>query len=506
MVEIGQPDEYRTTFYKGTDLDTLVNEWVEKLQQIEARWPSLYAYEIDQGKKVGPMSVMKPLDQRLADIDNYYESSSPSVLSASDRAIRSALHEWKGVYPLRMRGAERTVQDMKMSTNSGTPYFTKRRRVVDKTLPLSDIIFENGDYVPVDPGKYKYAAILGWRGQEGGRSKEDVKQRVIWMFPLEVNIWELRTYQPIISAFQRLNLVPAWVGQEAVDAAVTKLFYTKAIDDAIICTDFDKFDQSFNPVLQNLSSQLIGSLFKQDDEIHNWLREIYPIKFNIPLLLGMDKIRKGAHGMASGSGGTNVDETLAHRTLQYEAALSCNKELNPNSQCLGDDGIISYPGCTVEDVMSTYTSFGLKMNESKQYVNTQDCRYLRRWYHRDYTVKGTTVGVYPTARALGRLAEQERYYDPEVWSKEMVALRQLSIIENCKWHPLREEFADFCMKGDKYGLGIGIPGFLDNIEGFAKEAIDYMPDFLGYTRSLSRESSHYGISSWWIVNYLKSKA
>lgn len=86
----------------------------------------------------------------------------------------------------------------------------------------------------------------------------------------------------------------------------------------------------------------------------------------------------------------------------------------------------------------------------------------------------------------------------------MVALRQLSIIENCKYHPLREEFAQFCMKRDKYRLGIDIPGFLDNIERIASESIELMPDFLGYTKSMSKSDKAYGINSWWIVNYLRS--
>lgn len=44
---------------------------------------------------------------------------------------------------------------MELSTNSGVPFFTKRRKVVEADLELAN------------EGK-KYPAILGWRGQEGG--------------------------------------------------------------------------------------------------------------------------------------------------------------------------------------------------------------------------------------------------------------------------------------------------------------------------------------------------
>ncbi len=118
-------------------------------------------------------------------------------------------------------------------------------------------------------------------------------------------------------------------------------------------------------------------------------------------------------------------------------------------------------------------------------------------------MNGVCVGVYSTFRALGRLRYLERYMDPDVWSPTMVALRQLSILENVKFHPLRNEFLEFCMARDKYRLGVDIPGFLDSLPELAKEAIDYMPDFLGYTKTLQGEGPS-GISNWWVVQQLKS--
>jgi hypothetical protein len=59
------------------------------------------------------------------------------------------------------------------------------------------------------------------------------------------------------------------------------------------------------------------------------------------------------------------------------------------------------------------------------------------------------------------------------------------------------------MKGDKFRLGLDIPGFLDDIDKLAQEATDLMPDFLGYTKSL-QQGADSGLSTWWVVNYLKS--
>lgn len=518
IVDTGQDRIYHTPWIKvpGEDLlspekanerilkqlNSVLSEWLPHLESISKEWPSLFKFENDLAAKVGPMSIMKPLKDRMDDIEAYYKGILLPAEPLDERAIKATLNKFARARGITVRSEQRTVDLMKKSTNSGSPYFLKRRAVTSKTVPC-----EVGEwYQLLDGGKRSYdiAAVLGWRGQEGGPSVADVKQRVVWMFPYAVNIKELQFYQPMIEAFQRFNLVPAWVSMESVDRAITKLFDTKGSNDLVVCTDFSKFDQHFNSRMQDAARSIIAGLHDRSSVATDWLNNVFPIKYSIPLAYDFGKIRTGEHGMGSGSGGTNADETLSHTALQFEAAQHSNQLLNPYSQCLGDDGVLSYPGINAENVMRSYSAHGLDMNLEKQEESTQDCVYLRRWHHVKYRVNGVCAGVYSTARALGRLCMQERYYDPDVWGPKMVCLRELSIIENCKYHPLKEEFADFCMKRDKFRLGLDIPGFLDNIDGEAKKAIDYMPDFLGYTKSMVKDQT--GLSDWWIVRYLKSKA
>jgi hypothetical protein len=439
----------------------------------------------------------------MDDIRSYYESISLDSNPISDSAIAAVIREWGNPRGLLLRSQRKTVDIMKKSTNSGSPYFAKRRAVTDKTLParLEYLGIQTKQYLAMS--EWYSAAVLGWRGQEGGPTDNDVKQRVVWMFPYAVNICELQFYQPAIEVAQRRLFTPAWVSMEEVDKRITKLFDTKGRHDLVICTDFSKFDQHFNQDMQDAARKIITAIMGQDSNCRRWLTDVFPVKYSIPLAIDMDRILTGLHGMGSGSGGTNFDETLTHRSLQYEAAQNRRTMLNPNSQCLGDDGVLSYPGISVEDVTQSYTAHGQDMNVDKQYASEHDCTYLRRWHHDEYRVDDVCVGVYSTYRALGRLCEQERYYDPEIWGPKMVALRQLSILENCKYHPLREEFVNFCMKGDKFRLGLDIPKFLDEIDFIAREATDLMPDFLGYTKSLEQGAGT-GLSNWWVVNYLKS--
>lgn len=502
----GQPEVYDTPFARGESTEEMLSAWKSILKSIDTRWPSLYEYEIDQASKVGPMSVMLPLEERLNDIDHYYEGILLPSEPVDDRALKAVIREFAQIRGMRVRSQGRTVELMKKSTNSGSPYFRKRRTVTDKTVPCSvwPVGLEVGQ--KLNGSMWNAAAVLGWRGQEGGPSKRDVKQRVVWMFPYAVNIRELQVYQPLIEAAQRFNLVPSWVSMESVDRSITAMFDTKADEDIVVCTDFSKFDQHFGADMQLAAKTILAALLDRSHESSSWLVDVFPIKYMIPLAYDVGKVRFGQHGMGSGSGGTNCDETLAHRALQYEAAQRAGKMLNPNSQCLGDDGVLTYPGITVDDVVNAYTSHGLEMNSDKQYASTQDCTYLRRWHHKDYREDGVCVGVYPTCRALGRLRYLERFQDPRYWDAKAVALRQLAILENVKYHPLKEQFVDFCMKRDRYELGIRIPHFLSNIRAVALEKINDMPDFLGYTRTLQSGSDPAGgIENWWIVNYLKSK-
>nr|AVX53279.1 RNA-dependent RNA polymerase [Marmot picobirnavirus] len=512
-VREGQPNIYETPFAEGESTEELLSGWKETLVSIKDKWPSLWEFEEDLETKVGPLSVMKPLAERMGDVDAYYDDILLSSTEIRKPALERVTREFSALGGMRMRNQILTVNKMKTSTNSGSPFFSKRRDVILDTVPCQ--VWKEGQAVrqalPSNVMK-NAAAVIGWRGQEGGPSEEDVKQRVVWMFPFAVNVVELSVYQPLIEGVQRYNLVPAWVSMEAVDERITRMFDTKSSSDLIVCTDFSRFDQHFNGDLQDAARSILSKILSPVGGTDRWLYDVFPIKYMIPLCLDLNITKTGKHGMASGSGGTNADETLAHRALQYEAAINRKVILNPNSQCLGDDGILTYPGITVEDVVESYSSHGQLMNVDKQYSSTQDCVYLRRWHHTDFRIDGICVGVYSTLRALGRMRYQERFMkwdaieDKGVSGPEMVELRYLSILENVKWHPLRDDFARYCMKRDKFRLGLDLPGFLPNIKFKARKAIDYMPEFLGYTKSLQARGLNpaEGIENWWIVKFLRS--
>nr|UAW00504.1 MAG: RNA-dependent RNA polymerase [Porcine picobirnavirus] len=510
--EEGNAEDYRPPFWKGLSRADVLEQWQKKLDSlgIEKTYPGLYSFEMDMKSKVGPMSIELPLEDRVSSIEDYFTQINTKSEPLRPEAISEAIKFFSKAGGIRLRSKRKVVENMRLSTNAGAPWFTKRRTVADEALE-STVYWDDHKHawmISTPSCDYMLAAVLGWRGQEGGISPDDVKQRVVWMMSMGLNIHELQFYQPAIAAMQKYKLIPAYVSMDAVDDEVTALFHSKGANDVVICTDFTKFDQHFNRDMQNAANEVEDHLMTSTAHDDREERDYYfRPKFEIPIICSEKLMFTGQHGMGSGSGGTNFDECMSHKVLQFEAALGAGQHLNPHSMAYGDDGILTYPGIDVEQVIRTYERHGQEMNSSKQYVSKHDCVVLRRWHSTKYVIDGRMVGVYSTFRALGRLLAQERFYDPEKWSGEMVTLRALSILENCKWSPYFHEFINFVMTGDKFRLGLDLPGFFDNLESKASKAIEDFPDFLGYTKSLQNagaQTAASGISEWEVVKYLRS--
>ena len=509
-VTTGQTEDYRPPFWEGKSRNQVVDAWNEVFDSldVDSKMSGLKAFELEMKSKIGPLSIQLPLSERIESIEQYYTAILTKSQPLDPRAIEATKKAFNPVRGTRLRYQTKVVSESRLSTNSGNPYFIKRRLAVPKTIPVSVRNVDTGITVQElanNRSSWPITAVLGWRGQEGGPEKDDVKQRVVWMFPFGINVLESQAYQPLIAAWQHSNINSAYISQRAVEVKMTRFFDTKG-DDYCVVTDFSKFDQHFNSDLQAAAKELMVYMLQPDEASSQWIEDVFPIKYNIPLLCADNLMYFGAHGMGSGSGGTNFDECCAHTAMQHECAILHGATLNPFSNAYGDDGYLSFKGIDVDKVISTYTSHGQDMNPDKQSVDKHSAVYLRRYFHDSYRdSEGIMLGVYSTFRALGRLLGQERFYDPEIWGPKMVELRAYSILENCASSPIFEPFVDFVMKGDKYRLGLDLPGFLDSLSSEVKKATEVIPDFMGYTKTLQGNRAQ-GINDWRIIKYLKSKA
>nr|UAW00476.1 MAG: RNA-dependent RNA polymerase [Porcine picobirnavirus] len=504
--ETGQPEIITTPFFKGVSTGDILAKWDRclKAADIPRKYPGMYKFEEDLRAKVGPMSVIRPFSARQADVESYYTGVQLPSKPISDNALSAVLDLFGNSNHIRLKSQEKVWEDLdSKSRSAGAPMMVSKRKAIDKTLPA---VFSAPDLLQTPNWHGHTACIMFSRGQEGGPEPADTKNRVIWGAPLGEILAEGQFYQPKIALKKSLPEFPHLRGGDAVDERCTGLLTTKNPRDLVVCTDFDKYDQHYNENMQNFARQINAHLLGGVD--HPWLENVFPAKFSIPIVCTKSVTFKGKHGMASGSYGTNDDETDSHTGLQFEAAQAAHETLNEYSQRNGDDGALSYPGITVKQVVTCYTQHGMEMNVSKQWASNNDMVYLRNWHSLDYKIDGICRGVYSTFRALGRLRYQERYYDPEHWGPEMVTLRAWSILENCKWHPLFEPLVDYVMeKGDKFQLGLKLDGFMENVSHIAMEAMDNFSDFLGYNKTIAQtaEQAAKGIKNWAIYQYLMSK-
>lgn len=485
----------RTPLFKGQDPQEVVDRWMNVLRgelSSNSIYDGLITFEEEMRSKVGPLSCRFSLKERLPQIEEYYKYVDMGD-EVDERYIAATVQNWlSGSGRLNLASVTNVVNKMRKNTNSGVPFFTKREKALKQSLPFKI----DGQELVLTDSSYKLACVLGWRGQEGGPSPRDVKQRTLWMFPMNANILEGRVYVPLIEYAQRNGIVAPWLGNNAVDARMTQLFKTKARDQVVIATDFTAFDQHVNLKCQTAVRHALSYMFNDVDQ---WLNDIFPLKYELPLILDGSRMLTGVHGMGSGSEGTNADETVLHSIFQYEAAVSNGSELNDNSMCLGDDGVITYPGINVDSLITSYTRHGVEMNAEKQWVSDHDTVFLKRWHSQDYLIKGIAHGVYSTSRALGKLMFMERWH--EEWDENMVLLRTLAILNNVKWHPLREQFASFCIKGDKYLLGLRKPSMFVAVKRLLEHGNDQIRDVLPYTQTITGEREP--LEQWWIVKWLR---
>lgn len=92
-VENGNMVDYRTPFYGGIPRDEIMDKWQRELDrlQIATNYPGLSDYEIEMRAKVGPLSIMKPLKDRIPDVENYYSDIQLSSTPISSTAIAATI-------------------------------------------------------------------------------------------------------------------------------------------------------------------------------------------------------------------------------------------------------------------------------------------------------------------------------------------------------------------------------------------------------------------------------
>lgn len=413
-------------------------DWFEAMQLKKPLIPELLEVEKSNQEKFGPRSIAKPWLERIEGTQAYFEvnkSSLPNlVLPQSSGRLR----------PLGIQSASEYI---KRTTNSGLPYLTKKGKVLKEAIANFEQLLSRQD-----------PCVLFTRTQESG------KTRPVWGFPIADTINEMMFYRPLLEYQKKTGYRSAVIGPEAVNTSVSELMKFAASKGLkLLSIDFSAYDTSISPELSRLCFDYVKSLYQTN--YHGDIDYIYDRFVNIGLVTP-DGIYTGEHGVPSGSTFTNEIDSL----VQYIIALNYPNEKLEMFQIQGDDGLfaVSDP----DGLMDWFQQFGLKPNYEKSLVSTVTAQYLQLLFNSEYEVDGEYKGVYSVSRALNRICYPERFTDftrDKIDGKSYFAIRSLSILENCKFHPWFEEFVEFILSKDKYDLQISDQSLTNYIKMRNKE-------------------------------------
>jgi len=418
---------------------------------------TLDSLELDINRpKFGPMSQAKAwLDGREETIQDSYVPAKPG-----DKVFKPfPLTTSNRLRPLCTSAA---IDYLKNDSNGGFPSLAKKRDVknsfrgytLDDFAKTIKIYLDTGDLIE------QVCSVLFTRTQELG------KTRNVWGFAILVTIFEMLFYRPLLDVQSKQSWRAALRTPDDVNLAITNLIdFALRNGYYLLSIDFSRYDNSLKA--GNILSAFECIIMAFQSKFSHYLLLIAHFFINVPIITP-GGILEGPHGVPSGSTFTNEIDSIA----QYGIARECTHIAGlPLSQVQGDDG--AYACLDAEAVKSHFREYGLIVNDEKSYVAKNWLIYLQMLFHADYRDnKGIINGIYPIYRALNRIIHLETFEDfseDNINGNDYFSIRTICILEQCKHHPLFEEFVTYVWSLDKYRLVYSEYGLANYIRRVAKK-------------------------------------
>lgn len=496
-LRLGRPPTPRSPLFSDLPENQVWDSWLAILDREKSKYPRLIDYEFTRLEKVGPQGGYPPFASRLDELKAYYtnprsikisnESRSRIIIKLRDYLFGSSSQK----RPLEYASiVKRDTEDDKLNTNSGCPLYSKR----------SDPFVQRNAISDANSGKWRhYPAILGSRSQRG-------KWRFIFMFPFSTNLVEKSFLLPLMDIIRSRNVpsFSAWEGFDEVETSMHNQGFFSA--KTKVSMDFTKMDTHCGEEFMNFVYDVISPVFQT--KFQPLLRESLIHACNIDVMIGIDKKVTGSHGLASGSGWTNFTESVYAQGIRFYLEDKFGIPLI-GDQGLGDDGAFSSnlldKQYVADSISEASDDWGQDSKPEKQSVNASTCIYLQRFFDDSILIKNSNVvaGSYPSVLALNTAMNPERFHDPRKWSEKMEILRWIMILENCKHNPMFHQLIEFFVEGDKYKLGLTIPGFFKRGIVNTYEEAKTIP---GFVPSYNQSSLDRGIQDFETVKYLRAKS
>lgn len=429
--------------------DQILKRWLKHLSSLENgdTWEkNVFQFDSRQLEKWGPQGEVPPIEDILEEIvyPSFTSGKKPTAFDSDSwqlakRKVVKHLHNAgaRGLSPVPYK---RVVDDMRvrdtLESNSGWPLFTRRNKPEVITQSIQEA--ENGLWKT-------YPAIALFRNYNR-------KTRLVWMFPMSANLVEGSFFQPLQSVLMRSNYETArrflspWSGFELVRDYVTSAY---ASGQFVAASDFSSTDAHFKLRTSLEVFDVVSQCFQP--RFRDGLEQSIRYMHDIPLVIGREKMLTGTHGVSSGSNWTNFIETIFDWILAEYVAINEAYKYQ-GLYAIGDD--MSWFSQTYDehfaDKLATYgEEVGQEIKADKTTNDRDKVKSLQRLFQRGYNrPNGKLRAVYSSIRALKSLVYPERFHKPELWTKDMEAIRDFMILENCVDHPLFEEFCKFVSAGD----------------------------------------------------------
>jgi hypothetical protein len=439
-VEKGTEEVFETPIGKSLTSEELLAGWDSVFNANAHKLdPDLVSHETFNRTMYGPRSKAKPWSDRRESLEAYFEPY------AGEADLETMFQDKSGVLllPLDIVNAAKRLRP---STSSGLPFMKKKRLVLNQVTKKFNELYE---------ANYPY--MLFTRTQEMG------KTRNVWGEPIVDSLQQMRVFAPYLTSQRKKKWRSSLISPDATDLTVTNLFnWVGANNGVLLSVDFSAYDSTIKPPSIITYGNHVAKSFQRKH--HAMIHEIFR-RVATKSILTPDGIWSGQHAHPSGE--------MFTIELNSEVMKRCIDDLinfDVQATITGDDGLFAVRPDQVDQVHDRFRSFGFKVNDQKSTVSNKYTTYLQNYYSKSYSRDGILRRVYPTYRALLRIRFQERFAgfeDFDMQGSDYYAIRTISILENCKYHPLYKDLVKYVLSKDKYNLSFtrkGLAQYIDMLD------------------------------------------
>lgn len=403
-----------------------LNGWQEiVIDNIHLMNDPLIVLESSSLNKCGPRSRSVPWNERVESVNSSW--------TCQDDAHVPHFHKFEAPGYLIPISFKRAAGKMKLASSAGLPFICKKKKAID------ELMADFGKYIARKDPCMLYT-----------RTGENWKTRNIWGHPFADTLYEMMFYVPLMLYQRTLSWRAALVSPDAVAIKITEIIdYAISTNRIVYSIDFKGFDASVLYQYIICAFEYFARCF--EPVFTSIIMEIAERVYTIGLLTPFG-IKSGKHGVPSGDPFTNEIDSVVQAGIALLNAFICITKMIVQ----GDDGVYTMFPSEVAEFEATFAYAKLNIEKSKSIIAANYCYFCQYLYHSDYRDgKGIIMPIYPTYRAITRLMFPEKFTDFKstgINAKDYYAIRSITILENCKNHPLHEKLVRYVVAAEKSKL------------------------------------------------------